>query len=69
MQKHGIQAVSLQTAIGPVIGLELLAKKIWQGQGVFGPEAFDPDPFIERMPVYDFPYQILELNEEAVKLL
>lgn len=68
MQKYGIQAVSLQTAIGPVIGLELLANKIWQGQGVFGPEAFDPDPFIERMPLYDFPYKMVELNEETMNL-
>ena len=69
MQKYGIQAVSLQTAIGPVIGLELLANKIWQGKGVLGPEAFDPDPFLERMPAYDFPYQIVELDEESVKQL
>lgn len=69
MQKYGIQAVSLQTAIGPVIGLELLANQIWQGKGVLGPEAFDPDPFLERMPAYDFPYQIVELDEESVKQL
>ncbi|RCK72352.1 MAG: Carboxynorspermidine dehydrogenase [Anaerolineae bacterium] len=69
MQKYGIQAVSLQTAIGPVIGLELLAKKVWHGKGVFGPEAFDPDPFMERMPEYDFPYEIIELDEESVKRL
>lgn len=69
MQKYGIQAVSLQTAIGPVIGLELLANKIWQGKGVLGPEAFDPDPFLERMPTYDFPYRIINLDEKSVKLM
>ncbi|MCS7010351.1 MAG: saccharopine dehydrogenase NADP-binding domain-containing protein [Anaerolineales bacterium] len=69
MQKYGIQAVSLQTAIGPVIGLELLAKGIWQGKGVLGPEAFDPDPFLERMPGYDFPYQIIEIDETTIQRL
>jgi hypothetical protein len=28
---------------------------------VFGPEAFDPDPFVERMPGYDFPWGIKEM--------
>lgn len=69
MQKYGIQAVSLQTAIGPVIGLELIAQGIWQGKGVFGPEAFDPDPFLARMPEYDFPYGMVEVDESSVRLL
>ncbi len=61
MARHGVHVVALQTAIGPVIALELIAQGIWNMQGVFGPEAFDPDPFLERMPMYDFPYRILEL--------
>ncbi len=62
MSKYGVQAVSWQTAVGPVITLELLAKGIWQGKGVFGPEAFDPDPFLDLMPKYDFPYGIVEMR-------
>ncbi|MCS6906426.1 MAG: hypothetical protein RML93_00925 [Anaerolineales bacterium] len=46
-----------------------MANRIWHGKGVLGPEAFDPDPFIERMPAYDFPYRIIELEEEKVKPL
>ncbi len=61
MARYGVQAVALQTAIGPVIALEMIAQGIWKGPGVFGPEAFDPDPFLERMPAYDFPYRLLEL--------
>lgn len=69
MSKYGIQAVSLQTAIGPVIGLELLAQGIWQGKGVLGPEAFDPDPFLALMPAYDFPYRLIEVEESSVRRL
>jgi saccharopine dehydrogenase-like NADP-dependent oxidoreductase len=56
MRRYGVQAVVWQTAVNPVIALELLASGEWQGQGVLGPEAFDPDPFMARMAGYDFPY-------------
>lgn len=61
MKKCGIQAVSLQTGIGPVIAMELLATGIWTGKGVRGPEAFDPDPFLKLMPEFDFPYGMVEM--------
>ena len=61
MKNFGIQAVSLQTGTGPVIAMELLAKGIWQGKGVLGPEAFDPDPYLQLMPEYDFPYGMVEM--------
>jgi saccharopine dehydrogenase-like NADP-dependent oxidoreductase len=62
MKSYGCQAVSLQTATGPVIVMELLAEGIWQGKGVHGPEAFDPRPFLTRMAAFNFPYKILELD-------
>ena len=49
MARHGAQAVVWQTAINPVIALELLAAGTWQGAGVLGPEAFDPVPFLDRL--------------------
>jgi len=49
MAKHGTQAVAWQTAMNPVIALELLAAGVWQGSGVLGPEAFDPVPFLDRL--------------------
>ena len=61
MAKYGVQAVVWQTAVGPVIAMELLAAGTWKGAGVLGPEAFDPDPFLELMPAYDFPYGIREM--------
>ena len=61
MKKYGVQAVVWQTAVNPVIAWDLLQHGIWTGKGVLGPEAFDPDPFLERMPKYDFPYGIREM--------
>ncbi len=63
MAKYGLQAVAWQTAVNPVIAMELLEAGVWRGAGVLGPEAFDPDPFIARMAAYDFPYGIREENQ------
>lgn len=61
MKKYGVQAVVWQTAVSPVITMELLASGVWQGAGVLGPEAFDPDPFMALMPAYDFAYGLKEM--------
>jgi saccharopine dehydrogenase (NAD+, L-lysine forming) len=61
MSQYGVQAVVWQTAVCPVIAMELLETGVWQNTGVMGPEAFDPDPFMERMAGYDFPYGIKEM--------
>ena len=63
MKNYGCQAVSLQTGTGPVIVMELLAEGTWKGKGVFGSEAFDPRPFMEKMMVYNFPYKIIEYKD------
>jgi len=49
MARDGSQAVVWQTAINPVVGLELLASGVWSGVGVLGPEAFDPVPFLDLL--------------------
>ncbi|WP_404445285.1 saccharopine dehydrogenase NADP-binding domain-containing protein [Microbacterium marinum] len=46
MREDNSQAVVWQTAINPVIALELLARGTWSGVGVLGPEAFDAKPFL-----------------------
>lgn len=61
MRKYGCQAVSWQTGVGPVIAMELLANGIWKGKGVLAPEAFDPDPYLQLMPQFDFPYGVQEM--------
>ena len=62
MSRYGVQAVVWQTAVGPVIAMELLSEAIWRGTGVLGPEAFDPDPFMARMAGYGAPYGIREMK-------
>jgi saccharopine dehydrogenase (NAD+, L-lysine-forming) len=49
MAEYGSQAVVWQTAINPVIALELLATGVWSGRGVLGPEAFDARPFLDLL--------------------
>ncbi len=61
MREYGSQAVVWQTAINPVIALELLAAGRWSGSGVLGPEAFDPLPFLELLAAYGSPHAVLEL--------
>jgi len=62
MRDYGVQAVVWQTAVNPVIGWELLDSGVWSGSGVLGPEAFDPDPFMEKMSEYDFPWGLQEME-------
>ena len=49
MREYGTQCVVWQTALNPVIALELLARGTWKGAGVLGPEAFDAVPFLELL--------------------
>ncbi len=49
MAEYGSQCVVWQTAVNPVVALELLADGTWSGAGVLGPEAFDPVPFLDRL--------------------
>jgi saccharopine dehydrogenase (NAD+, L-lysine-forming) len=61
MREYGSQAVVWQTAINPVVALELLAGGEWQGTGVLGPEAFPPQPFLDKLAEYGAPHGVLEL--------
>jgi saccharopine dehydrogenase-like NADP-dependent oxidoreductase len=49
MRDYGAQCVVWQTAVNPVVALELLARGTWSGAGVLGPEAFDAVPFLELL--------------------
>ncbi len=60
MREYGSQAVVWQTAINPVVALELLAAGTWSGVGVLGPEAFDAVPFLDLLTAYGSPWGIRE---------
>jgi saccharopine dehydrogenase-like NADP-dependent oxidoreductase len=49
MKNYDSQCVVWQTALAPAVALELIAKGVWSGTGVLGPEAFDAEPFLELM--------------------
>jgi saccharopine dehydrogenase (NAD+, L-lysine-forming) len=49
MSEYGSQAVVWQTAVNPVVALELIANGTWTGAGVLGPESFDAVPFLELL--------------------
>jgi len=63
MRDYGAQCVVWQTAINPVVALELLAAGTWAGTGVLGPEAFDAQPFLDLLAAdeprgYGSPWQL-----------
>jgi saccharopine dehydrogenase (NAD+, L-lysine-forming) len=61
MREYGSQAVVWQTAINPVVALELLNDGSWKGAGVLGPEAFAPTPFLERLELLGSPHGRVDL--------
>jgi saccharopine dehydrogenase (NAD+, L-lysine forming) len=65
MREFGHQAVVLQTALNPVIALELIASGAWTGSGVLGPEAFDADPFLDLLAEYGWPHGIDERTPQT----
>jgi saccharopine dehydrogenase (NAD+, L-lysine-forming) len=65
MQEYGTQAVVWQTAVNPVVALELLAEGAWKGVGVLGPEAFPPRPFLQRLAELGSPHGQREMTPEG----
>ncbi|MFB7173828.1 saccharopine dehydrogenase family protein [Streptomyces sp. NPDC056254] len=60
MREYGSQAVVWQTAVNPVVALELLANGVWSGAGVLGPEALPPVPFLDLLTAYGSPWAVRE---------
>lgn len=62
MREYGAQAVVWQTAVNPVVALELIDSGAWSGQGVLGPEALPAQPFLDLLAgEYRSPWGIKEL--------
>lgn len=60
MKEYGDQAVVWQTAVNPVIAMELIDKGIWKPLGVNGPEWFDAKPFLDLLEEYGTSWLIRE---------
>ncbi len=64
-EEFDAQAVVWQTALVPVIALELLERGDWQATGVRGPEEFDAKVFLETMAnEYKQAWEIEDRNPE-----
>lgn len=63
MDRWGHQCVVTQTALSPVIAMELLATGVWSGSGVQGPEYFDPQPFLNLLNDYNAPWGEMDVTQ------
>ena len=60
MAEYGSQAVVWQTAVNPVVALELIDSGAWSGTGVLGPEALPAQPFLDLLTDYGSPWECEE---------
>jgi len=60
MAEYGSQAVVWQTAVHPVVALELMDAGSWSGTGVLGPEALPAEPFLDLLADYGSPWAMEE---------
>ncbi len=67
MENYGDQAVVWQTAINPVMAMELIHKGIWKPEGVNGPEWFAPKPFLELLAEYGTSWHIREEDTTGIE--
>src|ERR1035437_1619739 len=65
MAEYGSQAVVWQTAVNPVVALELLDSGAWSGAGVLGPEALPARPFLDLLTDYGSPWACEERTTPA----
>ncbi len=69
MREYNCQAVVWQTALNPVVALELIASGVWQGAGVQSPEYFDAVPFLKLLESYGAPHRMEERAPFSVGVL
>jgi saccharopine dehydrogenase-like NADP-dependent oxidoreductase len=60
MKEYGDQAVVWQTALNPVVAMELIHNGIWKPQSVMGPEWFEPKPYLDLVNEYGAPWKMRE---------
>lgn len=62
MREYDSQAVLWQTAICPVVALELMSNGSWKGTGVKGPEAFDALPFLNILGAHGSHHGMVDMG-------
>ncbi|HEY4852199.1 MAG TPA: saccharopine dehydrogenase C-terminal domain-containing protein [Streptosporangiaceae bacterium] len=65
MAEYGSQAVVWQTAVNPVVALELMDSGAWSAAGVLGPEALPARPFLDLLADYGSPWACEERTPAA----
>ena len=55
-----------QTAINPVIAMELIAKGTWKPAGVVGPEWLEPKPFLDLIASYGSSWHIRDEDPAGI---
>jgi saccharopine dehydrogenase-like NADP-dependent oxidoreductase len=68
MKNYGDQAVVWQTAINPVIAMELIANGTWKPAGVVGPEWLEPKPFLDLIESYGSSWHIRDEDPAGLAL-
>ena len=66
MKNYGDQAVVWQTAINPVIAMELIANGTWEPAGVVGPEWLEPKPFLDLIESYGSSWHIRDEDPAGI---
>ena len=61
-EETGNQAVSYTTGVPAMIGSAMMVQGVWDGDGVFNMEQFDPDPFMEMLGEHGLPWNVKELD-------
>ena len=67
MNEFGDQAVVWQTAINPVIAMELIHRGIWKPEGVNGPEWFDAVPFLDLLSEYGTEWKMRDESTAGIE--
>ena len=57
------QAISYTTGVPAMIGAMMLVTGRWNKKGVYTPEEFDPDPFMEELNRNGLPWKVVESPE------
>ncbi|NBU31457.1 MAG: ATP-binding protein, partial [Actinobacteria bacterium] len=69
MANYGDQAVVWQTAINPIIALELISEGIWKPEGIMGPEWFESEPFLNKLADFGTSWHVRDEDASDIPLV